>query len=286
MYSAMADVAALTADFDYLKAVDRIWDNVISKKLYLTGGIGSRHEGEAFGDDYELPNDTAYNETCAAIGNAMWNHRLFLLHGEAKYIDILERIIYNGFLSGISFSGDHFFYPNPLEWDGKFAFNIKTSSRQPWFHCSCCPTNVVRFLPSLPGYLYAQDDNAIFINLYISNSAAIKLADQTVRLKQETKYPWDGKVRLILDSAAKSEFEIRLRISGWAQNRPVPSDLYQYFNQHEENVSLSINGSPVSLELDKGYACLKRIWKKGDTIELHLPMPIRRVWCHENVKDN
>lgn len=286
MYSAMADVAALTADNDYIKAVDRIWDNVISKKLYLTGGIGSRHEGEAFGDDYELPNDTAYNETCAAIGNAMWNHRLFLLHGETKYIDILERIIYNGFLSGISLSGDHFFYPNPLEWDGEFAFNIKTTSRQPWFHCSCCPTNVVRFLPSLPGYLYAQEDNAIFINLYIANSATIQLADQTVSLNQDTNYPWDGKVTLSLETDAQSEFEIRLRIPGWTQNRPVPSDLYQYSDENEEAVSLNVNGSPVPLEIDNGYACLKRVWGKGDTIELNLPMPIRRVLCSENVESN
>ncbi len=286
MYSAMADIAALTADSDYLKAVGHIWENVVSKKLYLTGGIGSRHEGEAFGDDYELPNDTAYNETCAAIGNAMWNHRLFLLHGESKYIDVLERIIYNGFLSGISFSGDHFFYPNPLEWDGNFAFNIKKTSRQPWFHCSCCPTNVVRFLPSLPGYLYAQEDNAIFINLYIANSATIKLEHQSVKLKQETRYPWDGKVTLILESVAESEFEIRCRIPGWTQNHPVPSDLYTYKEQSEETVSLSVNGRSVQLEMDKGYACLKRVWKKDDTIELNLPMPIRRVLSHKNVKSN
>lgn len=286
MYSAMTDVAALTADDDYIQAVDRIWDNVISKKIYLTGGIGSRHEGEAFGDNFELPNGTAYNETCAAIGNAMWNHRLFLLHGEAKYIDILERIIYNGFLSGISLSGDHFFYPNPLEWDGKFAFNIKTSSRQPWFHCSCCPTNVVRFLPSLPGYLYAQENNAIFINLYIANSATIQLAEHRVSLKQETNYPWDGKVSLIVDTDAKSEFEIRFRIPGWTQNRPVPSDLYQYSDENEDKVTLNVNGSPVPLNIDKGYACLNRIWEKGDTIELNLPMPIRRVLCDENVESN
>lgn len=286
MYSAMTDVAALTADDDYIQAVNRIWENVISKKIYLTGGIGSQHEGEAFGDNFMLPNDTAYNETCAAIGNAMWNHRLFLLHGKAKYIDILERIIYNGFLSGISLSGDHFFYPNPLEWNGEFPFNIKTSSRQPWFHCSCCPTNVVRFLPSLPGYLYAQKDNVIFINLYIANSATIQLGNQIVNLKQETDYPWDGNIKLRLDPDAKSEFEIRLRIPGWTQNRPLPSDLYQYIGKTEEKVSLKVNDSVVPLKIDNGYAYLKRIWDKGDTIELNLPMSIRRVLCNENVECN
>ena len=172
MYSGMADVAALTGDTNYIDAIDKIWDNVVSKKLYITGGIGARSAGEAFGDNYELPNLESYNETCAAIANMFWNHRLFLLHGDAKYIDVLERTLYNGFLSGVGMNGSEFFYPNPLESDGRHK-------RSPWFDCACCPVNVVRFLPSLPGYVYAQKDDDLFINLYMSSDATIKMKDNT-----------------------------------------------------------------------------------------------------------
>jgi len=279
LYSGMADVAALTGDSGYVNALDRIWENVVSKKLYLTGGIGARHGGESFGNDYELPNKTAYCETCAAIANAMWNHRMFLLTGVPKYIDVLERVIYNGFLSGISLKGDKFFYPNPLASDGKHQ-------RSPWFGCACCPTNIVRFIPSLPGYAYARQGDIMYVNLFIGGSAEIKMDRNTVQLKQETHYPWDGRVKITVEPKRSAKFAIYVRIPGWALNQPVPSNLYRYLNDTQKKVTLKVNDKPFALDTDKGFARIRRSWKKGDRIELNLPMPIRRVLSHENVKDN
>ena len=279
LYTGMADVANLTGDADYVKAIDKIWLGVVSKKLYITGGIGARGGGESFGDDYELPNLKAYCETCAAIANAMWNHRMSLLHGDAKYIDVLERVIYNGFLSGISLNGDTFFYANPLASDGKYQ-------RSPWFDCACCPTNIVRFMPSLPGYAYAQKADNIHVNLYIGGSAEIKLPGNTVSLRQQTRYPWDGDVKIIVEPQQAGRFAVCIRIPGWAQNRPVPGDLYSYLDTNTEPVSLKVNGEPVAIDLVKGYVPIRRTWQKGDTIELNLPMPIRRVVANPNVKDD
>jgi hypothetical protein len=209
----------------------------------------------------------------------MWNHRMFLLHGEAKYIDVLERVIYNGFLSGISLSGDKFFYPNPLASDGKHQ-------RSPWFGCACCPTNIVRFMPSLPGYAYARRGDIVYVNLFAGGSATIKMDNSTVHLKQQTRYPWDGEVKITVEPKRSREFAIYVRIPGWAQNQPVPSDLYRYLNESRKKVTLKVNGKPLALDMDKGFARIRRKWKKGDVVELYLPMPIRRVLSHENVKDN
>jgi DUF1680 family protein len=279
LYSGMADVAALTGDTGYVEALERIWWDVVSKKLYITGGVGARRGGESFGEDYELPNKTAYCETCAAIANAMWNHRMFLLVGDAKYIDVLERVIYNGFLSGISLGGDEFFYPNPLASDGDYQ-------RSPWFGCACCPTNIVRFMPSLPGYAYAQQGDVLYVTLFVGGSATIKMDNNTVRLEQETRYPWDGAVKIIVEPERSAKFAIYVRIPGWARNEPVPSDLYRFLNESSEKVTLKVNGESVDLEIDKGFAYISRRWERGDIIELGLPMPIRRVVSHENVKDN
>ena len=279
LYTGMADVAALTGDADYVKALDKIWLDVVSKKMYITGGIGARGGGESFGDDYELPNKTAYCETCAAIANAMWNHRMSLLHGDAKYIDVLERVIYNGFLSGISLSGDEFFYANPLASDGKYQ-------RSPWFDCACCPTNIVRFMPSLPGYAYAQKADNVYVNLFIGGSAEIKLPGNTISLRQQTRYPWDGDVKITVEPQRTGRFAVSVRIPGWAQNRPVPSDLYSYLDTNTESVSLKVNGNPVAVDLVKGYVPIRRTWQKGDIIELNLPMPIRRVTANPEVNDN
>jgi len=279
LYSGMADVAALTGDTGYVEALERIWWDIVSKKLYITGGVGARRGGESFGKDYELPNKTAYCESCAAIANAMWNHRMFLLSGDAKYIDVLERVIYNGFLSGISLSGDKFFYPNPLASDGDYQ-------RSPWFGCACCPTNIVRFMPSLPGYAYAQQGNVLYVNLFIGGSATIKMADNTVRLVQETRYPWDGDVKITVEPKRSGKFTICVRIPGWARNEPVPSDLYRFLDENPKKAKLKVNGEFVELNIDKGFASISRRWEKGDTIELSLPMPIRRVVSHPNVKDN
>ena len=276
LYTGMADVAALTDERQYQAALERIWHNVVGRKMYITGGIGSRGSGEAFGEDYELPNARAYCETCAAIANAMWNHRMFLLSGDAKYIDVLERVIYNGFLSGVALEGDKFFYPNPLE-------THEGRSRSPWFGCACCPTNIVRFIPSLPGYAYAHKGDILYVNLFIGGSANIKADGNTVRLKQETRYPWDGDVKMTVEPARSGEFAINVRIPGWAQNRCVPSDLYRYLSRSKEEVTLKVNNKPLALDIDKGFARIHRKWKKGDTIEMHLPMPARRVLSHERV---
>jgi uncharacterized protein len=277
MYSGMADVAALTGDDAYIRAIDRLWENVVSRKLYLTGGIGARAQTEAFGADYELPNKQAYNETCAAIALAMWAERMFLLHGDSKYIDVLERVVYNGFLAGVSLQGDKFFYPNPLACDGRSPFNIGTLGRAPWFACSCCPGNVVRFVPSLPGYVFAVRDRTIFVNLFVGDSGRVPLADQTVKLSQSTRYPWDGVVAIKVEPERAADFELRVRIPGWATGTPLPSSLYRYAESTTDPVSLKVNGERADFQIDHGYAVLARHWQAGDTIELDLPMPIHRV---------
>lgn len=286
MYSAMADVAALAGDAEYVRAIDRIWENVASTKLYLTGGIGARRRGEAFGDRYELPNATAYNETCAAIASMMWNHRLFLLHGDAKYVDVLERTLYNGFLAGMSLGGDTFFYVNPLESDGAFKFNQGAGTRQPWFHCSCCPTNVVRFLPSLSGYVYARREDALYVNLFVESSATVEIGGTVVQLEQETGYPWDGLIQIAVDPGVPAAFTVCLRIPGWARDEPVPSDLYRYLGHGEEKPAVEVNGEPAFPQPQGGYVALQRTWEKGDRIVLRLPMPVRRVVSHPAVEEN
>ena len=284
LYSGVADVAALTGEQDYIHAIDQIWENIVTKKMHLTGGVGARPHGETFGDDYELPNETAYLETCAAIANAMFNHRMFLLHGEAKYIDVMERTMYNGFLSGVSLSGKEFFYPNPLACDGHTKFNKGTLGRAPWFGCSCCPVNIVRFIPSIPGYMYAVRNEALYVNLYASGKASVDLAGGTVGIQQQTEYPWDGNIRVTVTPSEPQAFELRLRIPGWAVGQPVPGDLYRYQSSEAEPYQLQLNGESVEATVDKGYAVLHRTWKPGDVVELTLPMPIRRVVANEQVK--
>jgi DUF1680 family protein len=287
LYSGMADVAALTGEASYVAAIDRIWEDVLGGKLHLTGGIGARHDGEAFGSRYELPNRSAYLETCAAIANALWNHRMFLLHGEARYLDVYERVIYNGFLSGVAMTGDAFFYPNPLEADGKYKFNHGDKTRQPWFGCSCCPVNVVRFIPAIAGCIYATRADRLYVNLYIGGEARATVAGRLVQIAQETRYPWDGLVKLKVDPAAAGPFSLRLRIPGWAQGRPVPSDLYHY--QDLAGVPapvLKVNGQALPLKLEQGFAVVDRSWNKGDAVELTFPLAVRRVVSHEGVKDN
>jgi len=279
LYSGMADVAALTGDPQYVHAIDAIWENAVGKKLYLTGGIGSRAKGEAFGDNYELPNLTAYNETCAAVANVYWNERLFLLHGDGKYVDVLERTLYNGLLSGVSLDGTKFFYPNPLESDG-------SHQRSPWFGCACCPGNITRFLPSVPGYVYAQSGDTIYVNLYASGTADFKLENgRKVNITQQTRYPWDGTVKMTLQSdwRKNKDFTINVRIPGWARNEVVPGDLYRFLDLVRKSVVLRINGHEVPVKIEKGYVSLNRPWNAGDVIELDLPMPVQRVVAAENV---
>jgi hypothetical protein len=280
MYSGMADVAALTGDERFIHAIDRIWENMVTKRLYLTGGIGARHGGEAFGDEYELPNASAYAETCAAIANALWNERMFLLHGDAQYIDVLERVLYNGFLAGVSLGGDRFFYVNPLA-------SFGTATRQPWFDCACCPTNVTRFLPSIPGYIYAVRDDVIYVNLFIGGQAKISVKGQTVTLTQETRYPWDGKIKLTVALKDPAHFTIMLRIPGWARGLPVPSDLYRDSDPTTDLPRAIINGELLLVcGRGGGFMPIGRTWENGDTVEWNLAMPIRRVVANPSLKDD
>ena len=277
MYSGMADVAALTGDTRYVNAIDRIWENVAGKKLYVTGGIGATGSGEAFGANYELPNMTAYNETCAAVGNDYWNHRLFLLHGDARYIDVMERTLYNGMISGVSLDGKTFFYPNPLESNGQHE-------RSPWFGVACCPSNITRFLASIPGYVYAQRGDQLYVNLFVGNTGEIRMDDgRTVRITQETRYPWEGSVRMTLNPDRDAKLSLMVRIPGWARNEPVPSDLYRFADQVKEQPALKVNGRAVAMQIDKGYVAIDRTWKAGDVVELMLPMPVRRVAANSAV---
>ena len=286
MASGMADIAALTGDRDYFEAVRRLWENVVGKKMYLTGGIGSRHDRERFGESYELPNLTGYLETCASIGMAFWNHRMFLLTGEAAYIDVMERAMYNGVLSGVSLDGTLFFYPNPLESDGTYKFNKGRAERAPWFGVACCPGNVSRFLPSVPGYVYATRGDALYVNLFIAGEAKIELGGKAINVKMDTRYPWDGGVKLTVVETAAGTFAMNIRIPGWARNEPVPTDLYRYTEGGDAKVSIRVNGKPVTLDMDKGYARVRRVWKKGDRVEIAFPMEARRVVAHPSVKDD
>jgi DUF1680 family protein len=251
--------------------------NVVGKKFTSPAALGLP-AGEAFGNNYKLPNMSAYTETCAAIGNDYWNYRLFLLHGDARYIDVMERTLYNGLISGVSLDGKSFFYPNPLESKGQHE-------RKPWFGVDCCPGNMTRFLASVPGYVYAQQQDMLYVNLFVGSTAQIKMdSGRTVSLTQETRYPWDGAVKMTVNPDKKGTFAINVRIPGWARNEAVPSDLYRFADKLDDSVMLKVNGKSVSLDLNKGYVSLKRDWQKGDVIELTLPMPIRRVIAGEAVE--
>jgi len=275
MYSAMADMAALTGDQRYIKVLDKIWKNVASKKIYITGGIGGGN-GEGFSVNYDLPNMRAYNETCASIANALWNYRMFLLKGNAKYIDLLERIIYNSFLSGIGLSGDLFFYSNRLA-------TIEGEKRRPWFNCACCPSNVVRFMPQIPGFIYARKKNNVYINLFIGSDTILNINGKKVKVSIDTAYPWAGRVIVKVEPEVETEFALQIRIPGWVKDEPLPGGLYKFLSSNEEDVMLYLNGEMKSFRMEKGFANLKRKWHAGDKVELKLPLQIKRVQADEHV---
>ena len=277
MYAGMADVAALTGDQGYIDAIDAIWDNIVTKKLYITGGIGATSNGEAFGENYELPNMSAYCETCAAIGNVYVNHRLFLLHGEGKYYDVLERTLYNGLISGVSLDGGGFFYPNPLE-------SIGQHQRQPWFGCACCPSNICRFIPSLPGYIYATKGSDVYVNLFMSNTSNLTVNGKKVALSQETRYPWNGDIAIKVDNNKAGQWTMKVRVPGWVHNQVVPSNLYEYTDGKRLGYSISVNGEKVEGELQNGYFCIDRKWKKGDVVRVHFDMEPRTVKANYKVE--
>ena len=281
LYSGVADVAALTGDTAYSNALQRIWQNMASKKLFITGGIGSRPQGEGFGPNYELNSHTAYCETCAAIANVYWNHRMFLATGESKYMDIVERALYNNVLSGVSLSGDRFFYDNPLESDGEHE-------RQQWFGCACCPGNVTRFVASVPGYVYAYSKGVkgserdvtpeVYVNLYVQGKAQIG----KVELEQQTDYPWDGQVRIRVTKGG-GKFAMKLRIPSWVKASPTNNDLYAYTDK-AKSYSASVNGKELYPE-SNDYLTISRSWKRGDEVVLRLPMDVRRIVANDNAED-
>jgi uncharacterized protein len=284
LYAAVADVAALTDNDAFAKAADRLWQDVVSKRLYLTGGVGARGTTESFGDDYELPNLRAYTETCASVGNDLWNQRMFLLHGDGKYIDLFERVLYNGVLAGVSLAGNTFFYQNPLESNGR-------AKRTEYFEVACCPANLARMLEQLPGLVYAVGTDTIYTNLYVGNHAEVKLGNRTVKIVEDTRYPWDGDVSLRLEPGGSGAFTVALRIPEWSRGRPVPSDLYRFADNVSEQPTISVrsrNAEPqrVPLDIRDGYVRLRRNWKSGDTIHLTLPMPARRIVAHAAVKED
>lgn len=279
MYSGMADIAALEKDKDYLNAITKIWEDIVFRKIYITGGIGATGSNEGFAGPYFLPNMSAYCETCASIGDIFTNERLFLLHGETKYIDILEKTLYNSMLSGVSLSADRFFYPNPLESNGQH-------NRQAWFGCACCPSNVARFVPAIPGYIYAVTDKALYVNLFISNEAKMNVGKNKISISQKANFPWDGKVEITIGPEQTGKFDLMIRIPGWARNEAIPGGLYTFTDKNSEQVKITVNGADYQYEMKNGYAVVSRKWKKGDRVDIDLPMPVRKVTADERIKDD
>ncbi|MDD3160599.1 MAG: glycoside hydrolase family 127 protein [Bacteroidales bacterium] len=277
MYSGMADIAAIQGEKSYQKALNQIWDNIIEQKYYITGGIGAAGGHEGFGEPYDLPNMSAYNETCASIGEVFWNYRMFLLEGNSKYYDVLERTLYNGTVSGVSLTGDRFFYPNPLESKGQHA-------RSEWFGCACCPSNVCRFIPSIPGYFYAKNKDRLYINLFANSEASVQLETVRLAVAQKTDYPWDGHVEIALKSDKAATYDVAIRIPGWARNEVVPSDLYRFTDKSKENAELYINNEKIDFKIENGYAIVHRNWGKEDVVKVILPMEPRRIVANDQIK--
>ncbi len=269
LYSAMTDLTALTGDTTMLPALNSIWNDIADHKLYITGGVGSRSEGEAFGNSYELPNSTAYAETCAAISMVLWNHRMFMLTGNSKYYDFLERTLYNGLISGVSLNGNSFFYENPLESSGDSTFNEGGTTRQPWFACACCPSNLTRIIPQIPGLIYAIRDKDIYVNLYISNNANISIGNDTVHLSMKSGMPYSGNTQITVNIPDQTELTLALRIPSWAQGRIINDRLYHMEGENLKNIKIQVNGKNVNYVMDEGYAMIARKWNKGDIVQIN-----------------
>ncbi|MCU0793250.1 MAG: glycoside hydrolase family 127 protein [Opitutaceae bacterium] len=279
LYSGIADVAAATGSTAHIRLITGLWENVVGRKLHLTGGCGARTELESYGDDYELPH-ACYNETCAAIAFLYWSHRMFLLTGQGRYMDVFERTLYNGTLSGVSLTGDRFFYPNTLEYDGITKNNHGHAGRAPWFGCACCPPNLMRLLASLGGYVAAAGPDDLWLNLYASAEITTATSAGPVALAVDTDYPWTGDITVRVNPATPSDFTLRLRLPGWNTGRPLPTDLYSYFNDEPAAWSLWLNDAPLHPEQENGYLKITRRWSAGDTLRLSLDMPVRRVTGH------
>lgn len=286
MYAAMTDVAAILSEYEFAEAVEKIWWDIICKKMYITGGIGGNLQGESFSKPYDLPNTTAYNETCAAIGLAMFTQRLFLLHGDARFLDVLERLLYNAVPAGIGLHGDRFFYVNPLESDGLRPFNKGVAARKPWFSCPCCPTNIARFIPSIPGLIYAKDKDGAYVNLFVAGAGEIPWQDHLIRIEQKTDYPWDGRIKLFITPDRPVACTIKIRIPGWVRHEPVPGNLYTIQGEDTVRCEFSINNRPINPTVTKGFALFHRKWYSGDSIAVTFSMPVRIMAAHPGVAEN
>lgn len=276
-YTGAADVASVTNDPGYMNAMTTVWEDVVHRNMYLTGGIGSSGHNEGFTDDFDLPNSSAYCETCASVGMVFWNQRMNLLTGESKYIDVLERSLYNGALDGLSLSGDRFFYGNPLSSAGNYG-------RSEWFGTACCPSNIARLVASLGDYVYGRSENGIWVNLFVASNTTFKFGKTDVPLQLDTNYPWDGNVKLSVNPAKKVAYALHVRIPGWANNVPVPGKLYEFTNASNAKVEVLVNGKPATYQVEKGYAVIDRTWQKGDVVEVKLPMDVRQVAARSEVK--
>ncbi|RTL58758.1 MAG: glycoside hydrolase family 127 protein [Sphingobacteriales bacterium] len=279
LYTGAADVAASTGDMGYVNAMKQVWEDVVYRNMYINGGIGSAGDNEGFSKDYDLPNEQAYCETCASVGMVFWNARMNQLIGDSKYIDVLERSLYNGALDGLSLSGDRFFYDNPLASSGQHQ-------RRAWFGTACCPANISRLVASVGDYIYGQGTNSIWVNLFIGSSTTIPLAKTNVEVKMQTNYPWDGTIKLNIDPVKKSTFDLYLRIPGWASGEASPGDLYHFIDFNSTTLSLKVNGKDVAVRTENGYMIVNREWKKGDVVEYTIPMQVNKIAARNEVNDD
>ena len=279
LYTGAADVSANTNDPGYMNAMKTVWEDVVYRNMYVTGGIGSSGSNEGFSQDYDLPNENAYCETCASVGMVFWNQRMNWLTGDAKYIDVLERSLYNGALDGLSLTGDRFFYGNPLASTGKHF-------RKEWFGTACCPSNIARLVASVGDYIYGKSQNGIYVNLFIGSNTAFNIGKTAVPVEMATNYPWSGNVKINFTPASKVKFALHIRIPGWASGEAVPGDLYSFAGNFNREISIKINGKRAEYRIENGYAVIDKEWKKGDSVELELPMDVRRVVSRPEVKQN
>lgn len=279
MYTGAADVAALTGDEGYMKAMQTVWEDVVHRNMYLTGGIGSSGNNEGFSVDYDLPNEQAYCETCASVGMVFWNQRMNLLTGNSQFVDVLERSLYNGARDGLSLSGDRFFYGNPLASDGRHY-------RREWFGTACCPANIARLVASLGDYIYGYSAEGLWVNLFIGSNTPVQIGKQQVPVEMTTNYPWDGNIKLTVQPKIKTKFKLHLRIPGWVQGEAVPGDLYVFEDKTPNTITINLNGKSQPVKIENGYAVIDREWKKGDQVELILPMDVKRIVARQDVKQD
>lgn len=279
MYSGAADVAALTGDEGYMTAMNTVWEDVVHRNMYITGGIGSSGNNEGFSIDYDLPNEQAYCETCASVGMVFWNQRMNFLSGDSKFIDVLEKSLYNGARDGLSLSGDRFFYGNPLASKGQH-------SRREWFGTACCPANIARLVASLGDYVYGASADGLWVNLFVGSTTSVKIGKINVPVSLETNYPWEGKVKITLQPSSKVRMKLHVRIPGWSQGEAVPGGLYEFENKKSDGFTLTVNGKAAVYTTAQGYAIIDREWKKGDQVELNLPMEVKKVIARSELKQD